>query len=77
MNVAYVMGSLTTGGTEHLVLDVLHNSHKKNTICIHRKKGHLYEDYVKCEIELKQINFKHKLDFFYFFRLRKFVKNNI
>jgi glycosyltransferase involved in cell wall biosynthesis len=78
MKVAYLMGSLNRGGAETLVLDICRNSsnHNIDILLIHRKKGQLYEDFLKSGVELSEVFPKHLFDILYFFKLRRIVRNN-
>ena len=76
MKVAYILGSLNSGGAEVLALDVLRQSKKSKIefICIHRKKGVLFSSFKALNINTFQCQPKNKFDIHYFFKLKRVLK---
>ncbi len=76
MKVAYLLGSLNTGGKEKLLLDVVENAslHNLDCVLIYRKKGQLEQSFRNTKISCFKLKPKFILDIFYFIRLRKIVK---
>ncbi|HOU69455.1 MAG: glycosyltransferase family 4 protein [Paludibacteraceae bacterium] len=78
MKVAYLLGSLSRGGTETLLLDLFVNA-KKTTfeiMGIHRKNGELRDAFYKTELDFYQLEPKFPFDPIYLYRLRKLLKKN-
>lgn len=73
--IAYILGSLNRGGLETLALDVFNNANTIGIelIGIHRKKGVLYEAFYKTGIPFFEIGLRHRLDFTYFFKMRRLL----
>jgi L-malate glycosyltransferase len=80
VKIAYLLGSLNRGGTETLILDIAKNACKYglNIICIHRKRGLLFDSFKRSGIELFELMPANRFDVFYLIRLRKVLrKQNI
>jgi len=77
MKVAFLLGSLSRGGTETLVLDVFRNADKANFefFGIHRKYGPLKEDFYSTKPKFVLCSPQGKRIFSYIFRLRGILKN--
>lgn len=75
MRIAYLLGSLNTGGTEKLLLDVFRAAPNNglNCIGIYRKGGQLEEDFLCSGIPLYKVQTNGKNLFSYLFRLRKLL----
>ncbi|GHT58050.1 glycosyl transferase family 1 [Bacteroidia bacterium] len=76
MKIAYLLGSLSRGGTETLLLDVFRNADKAEFefIGIHRKHGALKDDFYATAPKFIQLAPRFPFDIFYFFKLRKILK---
>jgi len=76
MKVAYLLGSLSRGGTETLLLDVFKNASKANFdfLGIHRKTGALQADFYATGISFFHLSPKFPFDIVYFYKLRKLLK---
>lgn len=80
MKIAYLLGSLSRGGTETLLLDVFRTSDKANYdfIGVHRKDGPYKDDFYKTKPLFTQCAPKGKNFLSYLSRLRKLLlKENI
>lgn len=75
MKVAYIFGGLNRGGAETLALDVFGNSNRSgiNFICIHRKRGELYDTFHQSGIRIFELKPKSLFDFFYLLKVRKLL----
>jgi glycosyltransferase involved in cell wall biosynthesis len=75
MKVAYMLGSLNRGGAEVLALNVLRASKnsKIEFICIHRKKGDLFESFKALKVPTSHCHPKNRFDISYFFKLRRLL----
>lgn len=78
MKIAYMLGSLNRGGAEMIMLDIFRNAKKAELelICIHRKKGDLYQDFLDTEWPVYQIRPKFRFEILYLFRLRRRIKSD-
>lgn len=75
MKVAYYIGSLNQGGAEALLLDICRNKNAApyEMMCIHRKKGVLYDDLLKTKVPLIQILCKRNVAG-HILKLRRYLK---
>jgi len=78
MTVTYLLGSLSRGGTETLVLDVFKNADKAayKFIGIHRKDGQLKDEFYATTPEFIKCPIKHKNLITYFKNLRNILKTH-
>lgn len=78
MKVAYLLGSLSRGGTETLLLDIFRNPEKASYsfIGIHRKGGDLESDFQKSNSSFFHLSPKFPFDPFYLYRLRRLLNKN-
>jgi len=78
MRVAYLLGSLSRGGTETLLLDVFRNAASApfSFIGVHRKGGALQEAFYKTQPVFHQLSPKFPFDPLYLYRLRRLLKRN-
>lgn len=78
MKVAYLLGSLSRGGTETLVLDVFKNAEKASFdfIGIHRKDGQLKDEFCATKTAFIKCSPKGFRFISYLCRLRKLLKEN-
>ncbi len=78
MKVAYLLGSLSRGGTETLILDVFKNAEKASFdfIGIHRKDGPLKDDFYATKPAFIKCGPKGLRFISYLCRLRKLLKAN-
>ncbi len=76
MKIAYLLGSLSRGGTETLLLDVFKNADKAeyDFIGVHRKDGPYKEDFCATKPAFYKLAPKFPFDICYFFKLRKLLK---
>lgn len=76
MKVAYYIGSLNQGGSEALLLDICrnHSLAPYDMVCIHRKKGVLYDDFLKAGVPFKQIPCKRNV-VRHILKLRQWIKH--
>ena len=78
MNVAHIIGQLNRGGVEVLLLDLLKNTGEEfQLICIHRKKGVLYEEFLHTNIPMHELSVQKFSVFLYLKRLRKILIKKI
>ncbi len=79
MKVLHILGSLNRGGTENLLLDLFRNiGGVFCLLCIHRKRGALYEDFFRTHIPMLQLPVQKHSFLFYFIKLRKLLlKENV
>lgn len=75
MKVAFMLGSLTMGGTETLLLDVFRNASVSDFefLGIHRKGGILESSFYKVSKNFYKISPKCKFDINYLYKLRIFL----
>lgn len=75
MKVAYYIGSMNQGGAEALLLDICRNYQcaPYEMVCVHRKKGVLYDDFIKTGVPFKQIPCKRNV-ISHILELRKWIK---
>lgn len=73
-----MLGSLSRGGTETLLLDVFNNSAKApfSFIGIHRKGGELESDFYKTNSAFFHLSPRFPFDPFYLYRLRRLLQIN-
>ncbi|NCC99023.1 MAG: glycosyltransferase [Bacteroidia bacterium] len=78
MKVAYLLGSLSRGGTETLLLDLFNNGDKANFdfVGVHRKDGPYKDDFYNSGKPFYKISPKFPFDPLYLWRLRQFIKSN-
>ncbi|NLD49602.1 MAG: glycosyltransferase family 4 protein [Clostridiaceae bacterium] len=75
MKVAYMLGSLNTGGIEILALDIFSSINPEDVelIGIHRKKGTLYKSFIETQIPLIELNFTTFFFLKYVIKLRRLI----
>ena len=78
MKIAYLLGSLSRGGTETLLLDVFKSAEKAQYefIGVHRKDGPYKDDFYATEPKFLQCSPKKGRFLSYFKRLRSIFKEN-
>ncbi|MDY6372856.1 MAG: glycosyltransferase family 4 protein [Bacteroidales bacterium] len=78
MKVAYLLGSLSRGGTETLVLDVFKNSDKASYdfVGVHRKDGPLKDEFYATKPDFIKCGPKGFHFISYLYRLRELLKSN-
>jgi len=76
MKVAFLLGSLNRGGTETLLLDTLAYARESSIepVCIYRKKGLLYEDFVNTGVKMLALRPRNSFDVGYILKLRREIK---
>jgi len=77
MRIAYLLGSLNSGGTENLLLDIFKNAEKNkiDAIGIYRKTGELEAEYQNSGLPVSKLS-PPKNKFIYILRLRSLLLKN-